>query len=276
MNTTDSPNGRDDVSNASELLDFEPLAKSSGSSGKGMMVGVVLALLLAGGAGAGWFFMENKSQMEAALGQVPLILPPAGEVKTRPDNPGGMAVPDRDKLVYGSLDGSDSAPKFERLLPPPETPIKPPSSPVGESAAVPIPAAPAAVVPAAPVSIPPAPVAEVSPPPVAPQPPAAQQAPVIAPAPTTPPPSVQSAKSGWLIQLSAVRTRESAEAEWARLSKANSDVLGGLEVVIQRADLGSRGIFFRVRGGYFADKAAAQAHCAELAKRKVGCLIVAP
>jgi len=73
-----------------------------------------------------------------------------------------------------------------------------------------------------------------------------------------------------------VRDEANAKNEWARLAKKHADVLGGLELVIQRADLGTKGIFFRVRGGWFADRGEAKAVCAELAKRNVGCLIAQP
>ena len=79
-----------------------------------------------------------------------------------------------------------------------------------------------------------------------------------------------------MIQLSAVRNEANAKSEWVRLVKKHSDVLGGLELVIQRADLGVKGVFYRVRGGWFANRGEAKAICTELAKRNVGCLIAKP
>lgn len=52
-----------------------------------------------------------------------------------------------------------------------------------------------------------------------------------------------------LVQLGAVRSEESAKAEWRRLQTRYRAQLGGLEVSIQQADLGARGIYWRVRGG---------------------------
>ena len=79
-----------------------------------------------------------------------------------------------------------------------------------------------------------------------------------------------------MVQLSALKTEDAAKAEWQRIIKQNGDVLGGLSMNIQRADLGAKGIFFRLRGAYLPDRKSAEGICAKLATRKVGCLIIAP
>ncbi len=43
-----------------------------------------------------------------------------------------------------------------------------------------------------------------------------------------------------------------------------------------RADLGRRGIFYRLRAGPVGDRKAAAAICRTLAKRKLGCMVVKP
>ena len=61
-----------------------------------------------------------------ADGGIPLVRAAPGPVKVRPENPGGLRVPDRDKLIYGLIEGKNGdqevAPGPERLLPPPEQP----------------------------------------------------------------------------------------------------------------------------------------------------------
>ena len=65
-----------------------------------------------------------------------------------------------------------------------------------------------------------------------------------------------------------------AQREWSRLRKNHSDLLGKLELSVIKADLGpGKGLFYRLRAGPLASKAAARNLCAKLAKRKVGCLI---
>lgn len=285
MNTQpDSDLYEDDIPDASELLDFELIAKSQPDKGQGLWLWVVLVLILAGGGFAGWLFLQGGGEEVANTGGVPLILAPKINLKEKPTDPGGMNVPDRDKLVYDRMAGDPRqlGDGVERLLPPPETPLEPPKSLNAPAAAVVEPApsivpAPQALVPKAlkPVIVEPAVVAPTPPPPPAPvvaPAPKVQVAPKIAAAPK----AKGTAGQGYMVQLSAVRTEQAAKSEWSRLAKKHPDILGGLDSVILRADLGTKGIFYRVRGGWFKTRAEAKAVCTKLARRNVGCIIAKP
>lgn len=287
----------DDIPDASELLDFELIAKSQPDKGQGLWLWVVLVLILAGGGWAGWMYLQGDADEMVSADGVPLITAPKFELKEKPTDPGGMDVPDRDKLVYGRMAGEGGNDQgVERLLPPPETPLEPPQavsqavSPAQQGAKAVVAMPPPAPKPApAPAPIPepapaPAPVAKAEPvpaPPVAIAAPAPKPAPAPTPAPAPAAPkatfkATAPAGQGYLVQLSAVRTEQAAKSEWARMVKKYADVLGALEPVIQRADLGARGIFYRVRGGWFTSRAEAKAICDELARRNVGCIIAKP
>lgn len=295
MNTQpDSDLYEDDIPDASELLDFELIAKSQPDKGQGLWLWVVLVLILAGGGFAGWLFLQGDGEEVANTGGVPLILAPKINLKEKPTDPGGMNVPDRDKLVYDRMAGDPGqlGDGVERLLPPPETPLEPPESLNAPAAAVvepapPIVPAPQALVPKAlkPVPVEPAVVAPTPPPPPAPVvAPTPAPAPVVAPAPkvqvapkvAAAPKAKGTAGQGYMVQLSAVRTEQAAKSEWSRLAKKHPDILGGLDSVILRADLGTKGIFYRVRGGWFKTRAEAKAVCTKLARRNVGCIIAKP
>jgi len=285
MNETYDPSD-DNTPDASELLDFELIAKSQPDKGRGVWLWVVLILILAGGGGAGWMYLQaqDAEMAKANAGGVPLILEPQFKLKEKPADPGGMRVPDRDKSVYDRMNGTTETTVVggvERLLPPSELvpPVQiPVPAPVVAPAPVPQPLTPT----------PPAAVASPPPPPpvakVVEAAPAPKPAPVAKPAsnPAPKPTSFGTVKStapaglGYMIQISAVRTEEAAKGEWARLAKKHPDVLGGLESVVQRADLGTKGIFYRVRGGWLATRGEASAVCAELVRRNVGCILVKP
>lgn len=76
------------------------------------------------------------------------------------------------------------------------------------------------------------------------------------------------------VQLLSVRKKESAETEWKRLSKRHSKILSGLESYVVRADLGARGIYYRLQAGLFKDKDTARKICTKLAQVKISCFVI--
>lgn len=241
-------------------------------------------------AGVAWY-ATSKGQKDPGA-TVPVITAERDPVKERPAEPGGMDVPNRNIEVFNRITPDAQPQKVERLLPPAETPLP---RPAPEAAATQPPAGP--LVPDAPQlaargdvkSVPQAPQAPSAAPAnvtapdreVAAVPVATPKPPVEAPAAQAPAKAaaapVPSASSGaWRIQLGAVREEPRAKAALARIEKANADVLKGLKSEIARADLGAKGIYYRMRMGPFADRAAADALCRQLTQRKVGCIAVKP
>jgi len=81
------------------------------------------------------------------------------------------------------------------------------------------------------------------------------------------------AGTAWRVQLASLSGQSAAEAEWEKLRRANSDLLGRLTLHVQIAEL-SKGTFYRVQAGPLADRAAAAALCKVLKSRNQSCLIV--
>ncbi len=78
------------------------------------------------------------------------------------------------------------------------------------------------------------------------------------------------------IQLASVPTEEAANSEWKRISGKHQDLFAALTPSITKADLGEKGIYYRLRAGPLADKAAADQLCASLAADRIGCIVVKP
>lgn len=57
---------------------------------------------------------------------VPLIVASTEPWKVRPDDPGGMEIPNQGTLIYETLNTADPEEAPERILPPPEEPMSPP------------------------------------------------------------------------------------------------------------------------------------------------------
>lgn len=78
-----------------------------------------------------------------------------------------------------------------------------------------------------------------------------------------------------LIQLGSLKTYDSAESEWKRLSKKYPDLLGKLDPVIQKVDLGEeKGVYYRLRTGPFEGTARAKEICDALKQQKVECRVI--
>jgi hypothetical protein len=253
-------------------LEFRPRRRLRGP--------IIVVLLMAIFAGGLWF--AYKAGKGSGPAEVPLLRADDSANKKRPDQPGGMKIPDQDKCIYDPSKCSDrgKGAQAEKLLPPPETPVArpiappaPPPEAVVVPAPVPEPPMPAIVqapvAPPGPQAIPPT--VQASPPP----PPAALPA-APAPKPATPPAAAAGRAGGYRLQIGAVRSEAAAQQEWDRLKKTQKDLLGGMGAGYSKADLGEKGVFYRILAGPIDDPAAAERICGELKKRSVGCLLVRP
>ncbi len=106
-------------------------------------------------------------------------------------------------------------------------------------------------------------------------------APVAAPEPAPATPEVASlpatdAPSGIRLQLASVPNEGDVDGEWRRLKKRIGAPLEGQELHIERADLGAKGIYYRLQIGPFADKATALAACQDIKAAGGDCLLVGP
>ncbi len=88
---------------------------------------IAVGAVIAFGTSIWYAYQYGVNQQVAA--NPPLIKAEPGPTKLKPDDPGGMAVPDRDKLVYDRVTDSPPEPRTERLLPPPDEPMAKPDAP---------------------------------------------------------------------------------------------------------------------------------------------------
>ena len=75
------------------------------------------------------------------------------------------------------------------------------------------------------------------------------------------------------IQLGAFPDKELTRSEWARIYRANDDILAGRALVVQNTISGGRR-FFRMRAGPFKDQIEARNVCRALQARGQECLVV--
>ncbi|MEX1108592.1 MAG: SPOR domain-containing protein [Dongiaceae bacterium] len=251
-------------------------------------IGIVLLLF--------WFL--NSELAGKGVGDLaPLVEADPTPIKVQPLEEGGMEIPDQDREIFNTLDGStESEQAVEQLVPPPEEPV--------------VPAAPEPVTAAAepdviavdenglPVVVAPDPAAlavEADAATAATEEAAADDAAAVAdalaaaaasaaaePAPdvAAEPEAVETASlppGSYRVQLAAVRSEADARTIWAQLQQKLPELLGDLSLFIERIDLGSdKGIFYRVQAAPLVDHQSAQKLCGNLSARGQDCLVVRP
>jgi hypothetical protein len=104
---------------------------------------------------------------------------------------------------------------------------------------------------------------------------ARQSAPRQAAAPEASPVNTGSTASGsgYLVQLSSQRSEEQAIAAFDGLKQRFPSLLGNHNPNIQRADLGDRGVYYRVRVGPMADQTVATQFCEQLKSSGGSCFV---
>ena len=209
---------------------------------------------------------------------IPSIIADVQPYKRAPDDKGGVAVPDVDKRFYDQMDASEreyaeeenESGEFLQGGPPIELRPGLEGGPAESDPDNGMPTAVADQVRA---------LAELE------DQPEADDTPVTLAANTPVPramPSVTSPESPYrfssdgtyLVQLAAFRSQEAAETAWSKMSSSKPELYRGGRKQVQRADLGAKGVFYRLRVGSFAERSDASAFCDAVKAGGDNCIVV--
>lgn len=271
----------------------------------GVLIGVVIAVVV-----AFLTFGRFVSAYRASGGDAPLIKADRSPVKVRPATPGGMEVPNQDKLIYERLRESDAA-RVEKLMPAPEKPALPEdeedaSDEIAQIIALEEPQETPQSLEVASTTLvgedgervevmfrtisseqaqnrveqakktiearkaQAAAVLKSSAP--------AKQKPAPAKSAPEKPAAKPEAKKAapaetFAVQLVSTKNRDASEKEWTRLSKKHADALKGLPHEISEIKT-DKNTFYRLRTGVFDSRDKADAVCRKLKDKKQECLVV--
>lgn len=75
-----------------------------------------------------------------------------------------------------------------------------------------------------------------------------------------------------MLQIGAYKSQADADAAW-KTFKSKHPMAGGYSEDVRKADLGDKGIWYRLRMGSFADKSAAASFCEKLKADGGSCLV---
>ena len=224
-------------------------------AGSVLAAGAVIAALV-------WGFSRGSSR------NAPLIEADARPIKIRPDNPGGLRVPNQDELIFDRNRGARPAAQGG-LAPEAERPrVDQLRAQLAERAAQEAarnapPPSPAPAQPAASAT------------PSAPATASALNAPSLpAPVPATAERFAPVANGRVQVQLGALPSETGARGEWDRLQKRAPELLGNRRVSLAPFDREGQTTLYRIRTGGFADATNARAFCEEMKTRSIPCMVI--
>ncbi len=208
---------------------------------------------------------------------VPTIAPTPTPVKIKPENAGGMEIPDQDKVIYERITQDPVPVKVEKLFPDEEPVLPPVEENMDDS-----------VVLSFDEEIIEKPVAEVE-----------EEIPVIvetvidAPVPEQKPIEPKKAeakqteskkvevkeesktvasKEVWHAQLFSSTDKAKVERIWKTISVKHKGLLSDMPMNIVRAEIAGKGTFYRLQVGDFSTKERAANLCAKLKAKKQDCI----
>jgi cell division septation protein DedD len=286
------------------------LTKSLRGRSAFMVASALLGAIALGGALA---YAYKQSGGGMANGETPMVTADARPVKEAPDQPGGKEFPHKNKLIYDRLTNGD-APESERIVPRQEDVAVPALPPASATAGLPptvastdlanpgttesvgaadddggprkvktmvvrpdgsvqAPPADTAVAAAAPAEAEPAPAGMMPvPTPEAPAPQAAAPAPQHV-ASVDPQPAPANTK--YVVQVGAKKSQTDALATFADIQQKYPTLLSNYRPIVQKADLGSKGVWYRLRVGPIDDKTEAYKLCGQLKSQGLpDCLVM--
>lgn len=254
---------------------------------KNVFVGAVSGIALA--AVVGWFVL-SPHYAGNNVSDIPVIRRPQEAIKVQPEDRGGMEIQNQDKTVYNIIDKENNDnPAVERILPPPEQPQLPEINPEPETPNVfEVNAEPAPAVPSTAKTI--AEAEEIIKVETAPAPKTVTE-PKVAEALKAEPVkevkkeapkvvekvqaevAVSDAVTGpWRVQLMASTNRSAVANSWKSLT-GKYKVLQTQPHEIETADLGAKGIFYRLHAGAFANRDGADNLCKEIKSLGGSCIV---
>lgn len=82
------------------------------------------------------------------------------------------------------------------------------------------------------------------------------------------------ANGPFVAQLAALQSEEAVDVAWRRMASRAPGLFAQARLDVERADLGARGVYHRVRAGYFADRDNAARFCERIRQMGQDCIVV--
>lgn len=236
----------------------------------------VLTIVLIG------FFMFGHTDEDT--NEIIMINATAEPVKVKPENHGGMVIPDQDKVVYDRIRTNDVNTKVENLFPEPEQPIMPSILTIEKNAPTAEFVAMENVQSFDPLAQEEKNVPEETQKVVA-TPQKVELVPLVTEATkkvektkveSVPQKTVEkvipATKNQWTAQLMSSSNKQTVEKAWPKILAKHKALLSDMTYKIVKADIAGKGTFYRLQVGSFKNRNMAAALCKKLKAQKQDCI----
>ncbi|MFO1243030.1 MAG: SPOR domain-containing protein [Rickettsiales bacterium] len=257
---------------------------------------IVVILVVVGFFSLAWYAYHTSKQ-PLSTDETNTITAGDEPYKEKPQAPGGMEIDHQDATVYDMIseNGDKKEDKVEQLLPEAEEPVvtrdttKPEPKEVTDymkekkSAQMAQPETPKTEeAPKVEAKTEEKPVTSPAPSKTVEAPKTVKPAPIVAktvtkPAsakPVAPAAITPSAGGSAQVQIGALKSQAEAETAWKNFSSKYGDLLKGKSHAVVKADLGAKGVFYRLRVTGLASKGDASKLCSALQGRGASCMLV--
>ena len=214
-----------------------------------------------------WYSYNNVGKQAVKDEELLVVEADKTPMKEKPLNAGGMQFPNQDKTIYETFaKASSPLARVERVLPPPEEPMKqvatPTPAPIIEEKPTEKPAEVATIK----IAETPKPIEKITEKPV-------DQKGGVSQTPIVKPKQIKSklTERGIKIQLGAYTSEEEAKKDWVRIQKKFA-LFSGKSPQIGKTTVNGK-IFYRLRVGGFSSENAAKSICSTISAKGQGCIL---
>ena len=194
--------------------------------------------------------------------EVVTIAPTQKPVKVRPENPGGMQIPDQDKVIYSRLTQDTIPAKVEKLFPEEEKPVMPVIT--EEKIEEDTEQEEVKVIQGEPLTVEEKIIVQ------------EEKIEVKEPVKVEPKKTEQTKakvqKGEWKVQLFSSTDKAKVEKQWKTISQKQKALVSNMPMQIVPAEIPGKGTFYRLKVGAFETREMANALCAKLKKQKQDCI----
>ncbi len=257
-------------------------------------IGAALAVVIVGGFGIGIWYAYDQGVKQGVQLAPPIISADTSPIKEKPEDPGGMDIPNQDKQVFSVLQSGDAPEKVEKLMPPPEdaTPeekaelivtdaekaadenkldnlveeVTKDAAEAGEKAQEVVESTAEKVEETVSATITEEPATEQK---------VEEKTVEVAAAPV--PKKVEEPQTGgpmYRVQVGSFRSQDAAEKQWAMLNSKFKSMLSDVSHRVQDVKVEDKGTYFRLQLGAFSSRDGANRLCNDLKAQKQDCLVV--